>query len=162
MASIDKQHKRAARAKAKAKQNRAKRTAPTSELELDPNDSRIDFESVDLTELFVKMRDAEKTSQQALCTVFLSDPLLELVYEQEGEQGATDFILAALIEYRNWSTEADEATALAWIESEAFHGEDVTFVPWGVACWICCILSFKQYYICQGWANLRASRMHHA
>lgn len=123
MASIDKQHKRAARAKAKAKQNRAKRAAPTSELELDPNDSRIDFESVDLTELFVKMRDAEKTSQQALCTVFLSDPLLELVYEQEGEQGATDFILAALIEYRNWSTEADEATALAWIESEAFQAD---------------------------------------
>ncbi|MCF6492531.1 hypothetical protein, partial [Escherichia coli] len=99
MASANKQHKRAQRAKTKAKQNRAKRTAPTSELELDPNDSRIDFESVDLTELFVKMRDAEKISQQELCTVFLSDPLLELVYEQEGDEGATDFILAALIEY---------------------------------------------------------------
>ncbi|UCZ82136.1 hypothetical protein LGQ10_17330 [Pseudomonas sp. L5B5] len=123
MASADKQHKRAQRAKAKAKQNRAKRSAPTSELELDPNDSRIDFESVDLTELFVKMRDAEKTSQQALCAAFLADPLLELVYEQEGEQGATDFILAALIEYRNWSTEADEASALAWIESEAFQAD---------------------------------------
>ena len=121
MASANKQQKRAARAKTKAKQNRTKRAeAP---VELDPNDDRIDFESVDLTELFVKMRDAEKTSQQALCTVFLSDPLLELVYEQEGEQGATDFILAALIEYRNWSTEADEATALAWIESEAFQAD---------------------------------------
>ncbi|RXU64634.1 hypothetical protein CW358_17880 [Pseudomonas protegens] len=123
MASANKQHKRAQRAKTKAKQNRAKRTAPTSELELDPNDSRIDFESVDLTELFVKMRDAEKTSLQAMCTVFLSDPLLELVYEQEGDEGATDFILAVLIEYRNWSTEADEAAALEWIESEAFRND---------------------------------------
>ncbi|AZC22064.1 hypothetical protein [Pseudomonas sessilinigenes] len=125
MASANKQQKRAQRAKTKAKQNRTKRTAPTSELDLDPNDSRIDFESVDLTELFVKMREAEKTSQQAMCATFLADPLLELVYEQEGEEGATDFILAALIEYRNWSTEADEATALAWIESESFQADYV-------------------------------------
>jgi len=125
MASANKQHKRAQRAKTKAKQNRAKRTAPTSELELDPNDSRIDFESVDLTELFKKMIDAGKISQQAMCTAFLEDPLLELVYEQEGEEGAMDFILAALIEYRQWSTETDEAGALAWIESPDFQKDYV-------------------------------------
>ena len=79
MASANKQQKRAARAKTKAKQNRTKRAeAP---VELDPNDDRIDFESVDLTELFKKMIDAEKISQQALCTAFLEDPLLELVYD---------------------------------------------------------------------------------
>ncbi|MCY1373841.1 hypothetical protein D9M69_611390 [compost metagenome] len=94
-------------------------------MELDPNDDRIDFESVDLTELFKKMIDAEKISQQALCTAFLEDPLLELVYEQEGEEGAMDFILAALIEYRQWSTETDEAGALAWIESPAFQADYV-------------------------------------
>ena len=111
MASANKQQKRAARAKTKAKQNRTKRAeAP---VELDPNDDRIDFESVDLTELFKKMIDAEKISQQALCSAFLEDPLLELVYEQEGEEGAMDFILAALIEYRQWSQETDEAGALA-------------------------------------------------
>ncbi|UUT13083.1 hypothetical protein NQ186_02580 [Pseudomonas zeae] len=107
MASANKQQKRATRAKAKAKQNRTKRAeAP---VELDPNDDRIDFESVDLTELFKKMIDAEKISQQALCTAFLEDPLLELVYEQEGEEGAMDFILGAL----------------AWIESPAFQADYV-------------------------------------
>ena len=125
MASANKQNKRASRAKAKAKakQNRTQRAA--APVELDPNDDRIDFESVDLTELFKKMIDAEKTSQQAMCLAFLEDPLLELVYEQEGEEGAMDFILAALIEYRQWSTEVDEAGALAWIESPAFQADYV-------------------------------------
>jgi hypothetical protein len=123
MASANKQQKRAARAKTKAKQNRTKRAeAP---VELDPNDDRIDFESVDLTELFKKMIDAEKISQQTMCTAFLEDPLLELVYEQEGEEGAMDFILAALIEYRQWSTETDEAGALDWIESPDFQKDYV-------------------------------------
>jgi len=123
MASANKQQKRAARAKTKAKQNRSKRAeAP---VELDPNDDRIDFESVDLTELFKKMIDAEKISQQAMCTAFLEDPLLGLVYEQEGEEGAMDFILAALIEYRQWSKETDEAGALAWIESPPFQADYV-------------------------------------
>ena len=125
MASANKQHKRATRAKAKAKQNRSQRAGASSAVELDPNDDRLDFESVDLTELFKKMRDAEQTSQLALCSAFLQDPLLELVFEQEGEEGATDFILAALIEYRQWSTEADEAAALAWIESPAFQADYV-------------------------------------
>ncbi|MGE1176930.1 hypothetical protein [Pseudomonas sp. BW7P1] len=123
MASANKQQKRAARAKTKAKQNRTKRAeAP---VELDPNDERIDFEAVDLTELFKKMIDAAKISQQAMCTAFLEDPLLELVVEQEGEEGAMDFILAALIEYRQWSTETDEAGALAWIESPDFQKDYV-------------------------------------
>ncbi|MEB0044697.1 MULTISPECIES: hypothetical protein [unclassified Pseudomonas] len=123
MASANKQQKRATRAKTKAKQNRTQRAV--APVELDPNDDRIDFESVDLTELFKTMIDAEKTNQQALCKAFLEDPLLALVYEQEGEEGAMDFILAALIEYRQWSTEADEASALAWIESPAFQADYV-------------------------------------
>lgn len=124
MASANKQQKRAKRAKAKAKENRTQRGGTSVEA-LDPNDDRIDFESVDLTELFQKMRAAATTSQQALCAAFLGDPLLELVLEQEGEEGATDFILAALIEYRQWSTEADEAAALAWIESPQFQADYV-------------------------------------
>ncbi|KAA0974237.1 MULTISPECIES: hypothetical protein [Pseudomonas] len=119
MASANKQNKRATRAKAKAKQNRTQRAA--APVELDPNDDRIDFESVDLTELFKEMIDAQKISQQAMCAAFLEHPLLALVLEQEGEETATDFIIAALIEYRQWSTEADEASALAWIESPAFQ-----------------------------------------
>ena len=119
MASANKQQKRATRAKAKAKQNRTQRAA--APVDLDPNDDRIDFESVDLTELFKEMIDAQKISQQAMCTVFLEHPLLALVLEQEGEETATDFIIAALIEYRQWSTEVDEAGALAWIESPDFQ-----------------------------------------
>ncbi len=119
MASASKQQKRATRAKAKAKQNRTQRTA--APVELDPNDDRIDFESVDLTDLFKEMIDAEKISQKAMCTAFLEHPLLALVLQQEGEETATDFIIGALIEYRQWSTETDEAGALAWIESPAFQ-----------------------------------------
>ena len=119
MASANKQQKRATRAKAKAKQNRTQRAA--APVELDPNDDRIDFESVDLTDLFKEMIDAEKISQQAMCTAFLEHPLLALVLQQEGEETATDFIIGALIEYRQWSTETDEAGAMAWIESPAFQ-----------------------------------------
>jgi hypothetical protein len=119
MASANKQQKRATRAKAKAKQNRTQRAA--APVELDPNDDLIDFDSVDLTELFKEMLDAQKISQQAMCTAFLEHPLLALVLEQEGEETATDFIIGALIEYRQWSTETDEAGALAWIESPAFQ-----------------------------------------
>ncbi|VVM58091.1 hypothetical protein PS645_01111 [Pseudomonas fluorescens] len=119
MASASKQQKRATRAKAKAKQNRSQRAA--APVELDPNDDRIDFESVDLTDLFKEMIEAEKISQKAMCTAFLEHPLLALVLQQEGEETATDFIIGALIEYRQWSTETDEAGAMAWIESPAFQ-----------------------------------------
>ena len=119
MASANKQQKRATRAKAKAKQNRTQRAA--APVELDPNDDRIDFESVDLTDMFKEMIDAAKINQQAMCTAFLEHPLIELVLEQEGAETATDFIIAALIEYRQWSAEVDEAGALAWIESPAFQ-----------------------------------------
>ena len=123
MASANKQQKRASRAKAKAKQNRTQRAA--APVELDPNDDRIDFESVDLTDMFKEMIDAQKISQQAMCAAFLEHPLIALVLEQEGEETATDFILAALIEYRQLSAETDEAGALAWIESPAFQADYV-------------------------------------
>ncbi len=124
MPSQNKQHKRAQRAKTKAKQNRSQRAAkPVDTLPAD--DDRLDFSEVDLSQLFDKMRSAEKTSQQAMCTAFLEDPLLELVLEQEGEEFATDFILSALIEYRQWSAETDEAGALAWIESAQFQADYV-------------------------------------
>ncbi|HWT69301.1 MAG TPA: hypothetical protein VN214_09355 [Pseudomonas sp.] len=123
MASANKQQKRASRAKAKAKQNRTQRAA--APVELDPNDDRIDFESVDLTDMFKEMIDAQKISQQDMCKAFLEHPLLALVLEQEGEETATDFIIGALIEYCQWSTETDEAGAMAWIESPEFQADYV-------------------------------------
>ncbi|WP_330564911.1 hypothetical protein [Pseudomonas yamanorum] len=127
MASPNKQQKRAHRAKAKAKQNRTQRAVTTNKPDaFAGDDSRIDLESVDLTELFLEMRTAGETSQQALCAVFLAHPLLAVVLEQEGEEEATDFILAALIEYRRWAADTeDEAAALAWIESPEFQADYV-------------------------------------
>jgi hypothetical protein len=52
MASPNKQQKRAHRAKAKAKQNRTQRAVATKPDAFAGDDSRIDLESVDLTELF--------------------------------------------------------------------------------------------------------------
>ncbi len=72
MASPNKQQKRAHRAKAKAKQNRTQRAVATKPDAFAGDDSRIDLESVDLTELFVEMRTAGETSQQTLCAVFLA------------------------------------------------------------------------------------------
>ena len=126
MSSAHHQQKRASRAKAKAKQNRTQRANAPKPDAFAGDDDRIDLESVDLTELFVEMRAAGETSQQALCAAFLAHPLLALVLEQEGEEDATDFILAALIEYRQWATDTeDEAAALAWIESPQFQADYV-------------------------------------
>ena len=126
MASPNKQQKRAQRAKTKAKQNRTQRASATKQDAFADDDARIDLESVDLTEMFLEMRIAGEISQQALCAAFLSHPLLALVMEQEGEEGATDFILAALIEYRQWATDSDdEVAALAWIESPQFQADYV-------------------------------------
>ncbi|KTC19396.1 hypothetical protein AO391_22260 [Pseudomonas marginalis ICMP 9505] len=126
MASPNKQQKRAQRAKTKAKQNRTQRNVAAKPDAFAGDDSRIDLESVDLTELFVEMRAAGEISQVALCGVFLAHPLLALVLEQEGEEEATDFIFAALIEYRQWATDTDdEAAALAWIESPEFQADYV-------------------------------------
>ncbi|WP_260962075.1 hypothetical protein [Pseudomonas citri] len=124
MSSANKQQKRTQRAKAKAKKNRIQRAAAPNDF-LDPNDERIDLETVDLSELFNLMEAAEKTSQQALCAAFLGHPLLELVLEQEGEEEATDFIFTALIEYRRLTQGVDEQTALDWIESPQFQADYV-------------------------------------
>lgn len=124
MSSANKQQKRNQRAKAKAKQNRVQRTAPRDDFQ-DPNDERIDLETVDLSQLFQVMRAAEKTSQQAMCAVFLGHALLALVLEQEGEEEAMDFIITALIEYRRLTRDVDEQTALDWVESEQFQADYV-------------------------------------
>lgn len=122
MASVNKQQKRNQRTKAKAKKNRIQRAAAPNDF-LDPNEERIDLETVDLSELFQVMHAAEKVSQQAMCTVFLGHPLLALVLEQEGEEEATDFIITALIEYRRMTRDVDEQTALDWVESKQFQAD---------------------------------------
>lgn len=124
MSSANKQQKRNQRAKAKAKKNRVQRAAAPNDF-LDPNDERIDLETVDLSDLFELMREAEKTSQQDMCAVFLAHPLLELVLAQEGEEEATDFIITALIEYRRMTKGVDEQMALDWVESEQFQADYV-------------------------------------
>ena len=75
MASANKQQKRATRAKAKAKQNRSQRAA--APVELDPNDDRIDFDSVDLTDAgraIATPRSAPLTTQELHNVIFARLP----------------------------------------------------------------------------------------
>jgi len=64
MASPNKQQKRAQRAKTKAKQNRTQRAVATKPDAFAGDDSRIDLESVDLTELFEEMRVARPANRR--------------------------------------------------------------------------------------------------
>ena len=137
MATPKKQQKHAQRAKTKAKQNRIGKPAKTSAGALIDNpfdDVKIDlstfnfqdildngFDPADYDDLFQVMKAAEATSLQTMCTVFLQYPVLELVISEEEEEPATDFLMGLLIEYRIAIHGDDEDSAVAWIETPAFH-----------------------------------------
>jgi hypothetical protein len=142
MASPDKQQKRAQRAKAKAKQNRAGRAKanvvhpllanplinePFDDVEIDL--STFDFKDIeehgfdpaDFDDLFQAMKGAEGISLLAMCLVFLQYPVLELVVAEETEDAATDFMMGLLIVYRGIFHDEDEDGAVEWIGSDAFQ-----------------------------------------
>lgn len=144
MASLDKQQKRARRAKTKAKQSRMgklKASAPVihpvladplisepfDDVELDL--STFDFQDIEkngfdpalFNDLFERMQYGERTSLLALCLVFLQYPVLELVVAEESEDAATDFMMALLIAYRAFFHDEDEDAAVAWISGDAFQ-----------------------------------------
>ena len=142
MASPDKQHKRAQRAKAKAKQNRSSKPVqnvvhpvfasplvnqPFDDVEIDL--STFDFKDIeengfdpaDFDDLFQTMKAAHSISQLAMCVVFLQYPVLELVIAEEDEEPATDFMMGLLITYRGLFHEEDEDAAVEWIGSDAFQ-----------------------------------------
>ncbi|WP_426117927.1 hypothetical protein [Pseudomonas sp. DSP3-2-2] len=142
MASPDKQHKRAQRAKAKAKQNRSSKPVqnvvhpvfasplinqPFDDVEIDL--STFDFKDIeengfdpaDFDDLFQTMKAAHSISQLAMCVVFLQYPVLELVIAEEDEEPATDFMMGLLITYRAMFYEEDEDAAIEWIGSTSFQ-----------------------------------------
>ncbi len=137
MSSPKKQQKNAQRAKSKAKQNRIGKPAKTSASSLMDHpfdDVKIDlstfnfqdildngFDPADYDDLFQVMKAAEAINLQALCTVFLQYPVLELVISEEEEEPATDFLMGLLIEYRIAIHGDDEDSAVAWIETPAFQ-----------------------------------------
>ena len=137
MATPKKQQKHAQRAKTKAKQNRIGKPGKASAGTLIDNpfdDVKIDlstfnfqdildngFDPADYDDLFQVMKAAEAINLQTMCTVFLQYPVLELVISEEEEEPATDFLMGLLIEYRIAIHGDDEDSAVAWIETPAFH-----------------------------------------
>ncbi len=137
MSSPKKQQKHAQRAKTKAKQNRMGKpgkAASTSLIDNPFDDVKIDlstfdfqdilengFEPSDFDDLFQAMKSAEGISLQAMCSIFLQYPVLELVISEEDEEDATDFLMGLLIAFRMTVHGDDEDSALAWVESPVFQ-----------------------------------------
>jgi hypothetical protein len=138
MASPDKQQKRAQRAKAKAKQNRAGKAKanvvhpllvnePFDDVEIDL--STFDFKDIEengfdpahFDDLFQAMKVGEGISLLAMCLVFLQYPVLELVVAEEAEDAAIDFMMGLLIAYRGIFHDEDEDTAVSWVGGDAFQ-----------------------------------------
>lgn len=142
MASPDKQHKRAQRAKAKAKQNRMGKAKanvvhpllanplvnePFDDVEIDL--STFDFRDIEengfdpahFDDLFQAMKVGEDISLLAMCLVFLQYPVLELVVAEESQESAIDFMMGLLIVYRGIFHDEDEEAAVNWVGGEAFQ-----------------------------------------
>ncbi|WP_043311382.1 hypothetical protein [Pseudomonas sp. ML96] len=142
MASPDKQHKRAQRAKAKAKQNRSGKSKPnvvhpllSNPLVNEPFDdveidlSTFDFKDIEengfdpahFDDLFQAMKVGEGISLLAMCLIFLQYPVLELVVAEESQESAIDFMMGLLIVYRGIFHDEDEDAAVNWVGSDAFQ-----------------------------------------
>lgn len=144
MASTDKQHKRAQRAKAKAQQNRSGRkkaglnalhsllanplvNEPFDDVEIDL--STFDFKDIEengfdpahFDDLFQAMKVGEGISLLAMCLIFLQYPVLELVVAEESEDAAIDFMMGLLIVYRGMFHGDDEEAAVTWVGGDAFQ-----------------------------------------
>ena len=142
MASPDKQHKRAQRAKAKAKQNRVGKAKANvvhpllaNPLVNEPFDdvavdlSTFDFKDIeengfdpaDFDDLFQAMKAGEDISLLAMCLIFLQYPVLELVVAEESQVSAIDFMMGLLIVYRGLFHDEDEDAAVNWVGGETFQ-----------------------------------------
>ncbi|WP_095163135.1 hypothetical protein [Pseudomonas sp. Irchel 3F5] len=127
MASSSKQQKRAKRAASKARENRMVRSGQAVKSSGESSSASVEqvfnkaMESGSYTALFEKMKQAQDTGLVALISVFLVDPLLTLVLKGHKEEHATDYIVMVFSAYRKWLDGADEATTMAWLESDEFQ-----------------------------------------
>ncbi|MNP11057.1 hypothetical protein D3C76_1032290 [compost metagenome] len=127
MASSSKQQKRAKRAASKARENRMVRSGQAVKSSGESSSASVEqvfnkaMESGSYTALFEKMKQAQDTGLVAMISVFLVDPLLTLVLKGHKEEHATDYIVMVFSAYRKWLDGADEATSMAWLESDEFQ-----------------------------------------
>ncbi|NUT75056.1 hypothetical protein HNO86_08395 [Pseudomonas sp. C1C7] len=127
MASLNKQQKRAKRAKAKAKQIRMVGRKP---LALDDDQGHLAEPIPEYTlAMFSKMRDAEAASRSEMLSILLNDlsgiindhpELLDLENADNEAMAATHLAADMLIDYRMWADGMDRETAQAWLSEPQF------------------------------------------
>jgi hypothetical protein len=126
MASLNKQQKRAKRAKAKAKQIRM--VGRKSNMDQDPDDFGEPIPEYTLA-MFSKMRDAEAISRSEMLSVLLTNlafiiidhpELLDMENAADDGMAATHLAADMLIDYRMWADGMDRETAQAWLSEPQF------------------------------------------
>jgi hypothetical protein len=126
MASLNKQQKRAKRAKAKAKQIRM--VGRKSNMDQDPDDFGEPIPEYTLA-MFSKMRDAEAISRSEMLSVLLTNlafiiidhpELLDMENADDEGMAATHLAADMLIDYRMWADGMDRETAQAWLSEPQF------------------------------------------
>ncbi|SEN36154.1 hypothetical protein SAMN04487857_114112 [Pseudomonas sp. ok272] len=127
MASLNKQQKRAKRAKTKAKQIRMVGRKP---LALDDEPGHLAEPIPEYTlAMFSKMRDAEPTSRNDMLLILLAElseiinqhpELLDLENAENEAMAATHLAADMLIDYRMWADGMDREAAQAWLTTPEF------------------------------------------
>lgn len=127
MASLNKQQKRAKRAKIKAKQINIHGRKPAA---LDDDLGEIGEPIPEYTlAMFSKMRDAEATSRNDMLLSLLSNladiisdhpELLDMENADNEAMAATHLAADMLIDYRMWADGMDRDTAQAWLTDPQF------------------------------------------
>jgi hypothetical protein len=127
MASLNKQQKRAKRAKAKAKQIRMVGRKPAHQ------DDDLGHLAEPIPEytlaMFSKMRDAEAIGRSEMLSVLLTNlafiiidhpELLDMENADDEGMAATHLAADMLIDYRMWADGMDRETAQAWLSEPQF------------------------------------------
>ena len=127
MASLNKQQKRAKRAKIKAKQINIHGRKPAA---LDDDLGEIGEPIPEYTlAMFSKMRDAEATSRNDMLLTLLSNlafiiidhpELLDMENADDEGMAATHLAADMLIDYRMWADGMDRDAAQAWLSEPQF------------------------------------------
>ena len=126
MASLNKQQKRAKRAKAKAKQIRmVGRKSLALDSDLDLPEPIPDYTLA----MFSKMRDAEAISRSEMLSVLLTNlafiiidhpELLDMENADDEGMAATHLAADMLIDYRMWADGMDRDAAQTWLSDPQF------------------------------------------
>ncbi|VVM58089.1 hypothetical protein PS645_01110 [Pseudomonas fluorescens] len=127
MASLNKQQKRAKRAKIKAKQINIHGRKPAT---LDDDLGEIGEPIPEYTlAMFSKMRDAEATSRSDMLQILLAElaviisdqpKLLDMENADNEAMAATHLAADMLIDYRMWADGMDREAAQAWLTDPQF------------------------------------------